>query len=375
MKNRCMVGFLLFAVLVTLALPACTTGGGAQAARQTTALAAVEPATLPVRATSTPLSSATATITPEPSSTATPSATPTALFAMSIAAERARSYPGSEITLEQELEPGANYQRYYASYLSDGLRIYGLLTVPNGDPPPGGWPAILFNHGYIAPEVYVTTERYVAYVDTLAQNGYIVFKIDYRGNDRSQGEPTGAYGDPGYTDDVLNALAAVQQFPAANPEKIGMWGHSMGGFLTLRAMVISKEIKAGVIWGGVIGSYPDLMTLWRRNYPGPTPTPPARHRSFRQWTNLFGTPEQNPSFWQSVSANSYLGDISGPLQLQHATTDEEVPLIFSQIVYEQMQALGKPVELYTYEGDNHNIAANFSVAMARTVAFFDAYLK
>ena len=166
---------------------------------------------------------------------------------------RAGSYPGSDIVIEQELDPGANYRRYYVSYLSEGLKIYALLTIPNGEMPTNGWPGIVFNHGYIPPEQYRTTERYIAYVDQLAINGYVVFRIDYRGNDRSEGEPTGAYSNPGYMIDVLNAISSLQRFPQVNPEKIGMWGHSMGGYLTLRAMVISKEVKAGVIWAGVVG--------------------------------------------------------------------------------------------------------------------------
>lgn len=190
------------------------------------------------------------TVTPSPTSTQSPtqSPSPTAtLHPMSILALRQTSYPGSEIILEQALEPGGNYFRFYASYQSEGLKIYGLLTIPYGEMPPPGWPAIVFNHGYIPPEVYRTTERYIAYVDWLAQSGYIVFRIDYRGHDRSEGEPNGAYGDPGYTVDVLNAVAALKRFPQVDPERIGMWGHSMGGYLTLRAMVISPDVKAGVI--------------------------------------------------------------------------------------------------------------------------------
>ena len=64
---------------------------------------------------------------------------------LSIAAMRQKSYPGSDIKIEQTLTPGSNYKRYIASYLSDGLKIYALLTVPNGTPPDGGWPAIIFN--------------------------------------------------------------------------------------------------------------------------------------------------------------------------------------------------------------------------------------
>jgi len=35
----------------------------------------------------------------------------------------------------------------------------------------------------------------------------------------------------------------------------------------------------------------------------------------------------------------------------------------------------QPYELYTYPGDNHNLSANFGIAMQRTVAFFDQYVK
>ena len=88
-----------------------------------------------------------------------------------------------------------------------------LLAPKEGafDMPATGWPVIIFNHGYIPPEQYRTTERYVAYVDGFARNGYIVFRSDYRGHGNSEGEATGGYGTPAYTVDVLNAVAAVKQ--------------------------------------------------------------------------------------------------------------------------------------------------------------------
>jgi dipeptidyl aminopeptidase/acylaminoacyl peptidase len=285
-------------------------------------------------------------------------------------------YPGSDITIVETLEPGRNYARYYASYESEGLTIYGLLTIPDGEMPPGGWPAIVFNHGYIPPLEYRTTERYILYVDSLARSGYVVFRIDYRGHDRSEGEASGAYSDPGYTIDVLNAVASLKSFPQVDSQRIGMWGHSMGGFLTLRAMVISPDIKAGVIWAGVVASYPDLAERWRRG--GSTaPTPPAtggrRWRS--EWVEQYGTPADNPEFWRSISANSFLEDLSGPIQLHHGSADESVPLEFSESLYSQLQQAGREAELYTYPGDNHNLSNSFSQAMTRTIMFFDRYLK
>ncbi|MCC7118566.1 MAG: S9 family peptidase [Anaerolineales bacterium] len=320
------------------------------------------------------IDSSTATFTPTSALELTPTATPIP-HPMSITALRNGKYPGSEIAIVKELESGSNYRRYYAYYLSEGLKIYALLTIPNGEAPKGGFPAIVFNHGYIPPNEYRTTERYVAYVDELAKAGYVVFRIDYRGHDQSAGEASGAYGDPGYEVDVLNAIASIKKLPEVNPEKIGLWGHSMGGYLTLRAMVISKDIKAGVIWAGVVASYPDLLYNWNRTGAF-TPSPSSRGVGWRTaWLEQFGAPEQNPAFWDSISATSYLADLSGPLQLHHGSADEDVPVEFSIRLAELARAAGQTADLYIYDGDNHNISKNFSTAMQKTIEFFNLHLK
>lgn len=289
---------------------------------------------------------------------------------------RKQSYPDQQLVIEETLTSGVNYNRYIASYRSEGLRINGLLTVPQGAAPANGWPVIIFNHGYIPPDVYRTTERYVAYVDGFARNGYIVFRPDYRGHAFSEGEARGAYGYPDYTIDVLNATAALKNYPAADANRIGMWGHSMGGYITLRAMVTDPDIKAGVIWAGVVANYPDLLKKWRRsnNTPAPAVTTQAR-----RWRTLlqeqYGAPEDNPEFYASISANSYLADLSGPIQLHHGTADASVPYEFSTTLRDQLQAAGQVGELYTYAGDDHNISQGFSEAMTRSLAFFDKYVK
>lgn len=250
--------------------------------------------------------------------------------------------------------------------------------MPNGAKPTTGWPVIVFNHGYIPPAQYRTTERYVAYVDGFARNGYIVFRPDYRGHDRSEGEATGGYGSPAYTIDVLNAVASMKRYADADPNRIGMWGHSMGGHITLRAMVTTGDIKAGVIWAGVVASYPDLMSRWRRATPWPTPSIPSSARRWRtELTERYGTPEQNPQFWAAISPSAYLADLSGPLQLHHGTADADVPVEFSSNLQAQAQAeaIAMPVEYYEYPGDNHNLSKSFSTAMQRSVAFFDKYVK
>jgi dipeptidyl aminopeptidase/acylaminoacyl peptidase len=315
---------------------------------------------------------------PSPTETFIPTTVPTATpvpHPLEIRAMRAREYPGSDITVEAVLDPGVNYNRYYVSYLSEGLKIYALMTIPTGEKPATGWPVIIFNHGFIPPEVYVSWERYIAYVDLIARSGYIVFRSDYRGHGNSEGEAGGAYSRPDYTVDVLNALASMKRHPDADPNRIGMWGHSMGGYITLRSMVIDPDIKAGVIWAGVVASYPDLLTRWRR---GPS-AQPTRTPSPNSWRSMlveqYGSPEENPEFWNSISANSYLSELSGPIQLHHGTLDEDVPLEFSELLFYQMLDAQQYVEFYKYEGDNHNISGYFSTAMQRTLEFFDRYVK
>lgn len=295
---------------------------------------------------------------------------------LTIASLREGSYPGSEIIIEQKLEPGSNYQRYLTSYQSEGLKIYALLTVPNGGPPEGGFPAIIFNHGYIPPDQYRTTEKYVAYTDGFSRNGYVLFRPDYRGHGNSEGEPSGAYGSSAYLVDVLNALASLKKYPGVNPDKLGMWGHSMGGFITLRSMVVSKDIKAGVIWAGVVASYPDLLNNWRRRASTPPPGITSGRRRWREeLISVYGEPETNPVFWSSISANSFLSDLSGPIQLHHGTADISVPAEFSQKLKAELDIAGQPAELFIYENDDHNLSRNFSAAMARSVEFFDEHLK
>jgi len=357
---RSLILVVLSSILLVGCLPASTSP----------ALPTSTPTTPPP--TETPTSTLTPSLTP--TITLTPTATPIP-DPMSILYMRAQEYPGSDIVVQSEFDRGSNYRRYYAWYESEGLKIYGLLTIPDGEMPEGGWPAIIFNHGYIPPDVYRTTERYIAYVDEIARSGYIVYRIDYRGHDRSEGEANGAYGNPDYTIDVLNAVASIKKHPQVNPEKIGMWGHSMGGYLTLRSMVITDDVKVGVIWAGVVASYPDLIYNWRRtgNF---TPSASSRGRGWRtRWIETYGTPEENPDFWAAVSSNTYVSDLSGPLQLHHGTEDEDVPLAFSIRLAEEVRAVGGIADLYTYEGDNHNISRYFTTAMDRTIAFFDQYLK
>jgi len=328
----------------------------------------------PVMDTPTPTALPTSTITLTPTSTE---------VSFDIGKEITINYlrgleiTGSEITFEEKLADRSNYYQYLVSYLSEGNKIYGLLTIPFAEPPEGGYKAIIFNHGYIPPATYRTTERYRAYVDYLARSGFVVFKIDYRGHGQSEGEPSGSYFSPGYTIDSISALKSLQMLDIIDPQGIGMWGHSMAGNLVLRAMLIEPDIQAGVIWAGAVYSYDDFAqygindNTYRPPEPSATGEGSDRRRRSQEIFDTYGRPDTQVEYWKAVSLTENIAFLNSPLQLHHAEDDSVVNISYSLNLAVVLQQNNKPYEFYTYTGGGHNLVSPyFDQAMLRTVAFF-----
>ena len=301
---------------------------------------------------------------------------------ISVNSLRSKVFQNTDLTIESTLSRGSNYSRFIASYTSDGNKIYGLLTIPDAEPPEGGFSAIVFNHGYIPPSQYRTTEKYLAYVDTLARNGFVVFKIDLRGHGESEGIPTGSYFSPGYTIDALYALKALQTRSDVNPKRIGMWGHSMAGNLVLRAMLVSDEIKAGVIWAGAVYSYKDFgeYRLNDNSYSAqrtPQPDDP-RLEGLRENSPEIRKMREDPEsvdfssdFWKSISLTQNLNYLNSPIQLHHSVNDDVVNVGYSRDLVTEAELQDKDITLYEYSGGGHNInSPYFEQAIQRTVDFF-----
>jgi fermentation-respiration switch protein FrsA (DUF1100 family) len=394
--------FILVLFLFLVFVAGCSVvGGGGIVTPQSAGLALVstqtmvpsatvaDPAAAALPATNYPTlvqPSKTPTRTTSPASTVTPAPTETQVAYqvgrdITIKYLRDLEITGSEITLEQELPPASNYRQYLASYISEGNKIYGLLTIPSQDPPEGGFKAIVFNHGYIPPTAYRTTERYTAYVDYLARNGFVVFKIDLRGHGNSQGEPSGSYFSPGYTIDAIAALKSLQTMDIIDPQGIGMWGHSMAGNLVLRAMLIEPDVKAGVIWAGAVYSYDDFVKYGINDN---TYRPPetsgnqgasAGRRRSREIFDTYGRPDTQVDYWKAVSLTENIQFLNSPLQLHHAQDDPVVNIGYSYDLAAVLQENGVEYEFYTYEGGGHNlISPYFEQAMQRTVEFFQKNL-
>ena len=295
---------------------------------------------------------------------------------MTIPYLRSKKYDGKIIDMKQ-ISSNQNYTSYMATYTSDGLKINGLLTVPNSEKPEKGYPAIVFIHGYIPPSIYQTLSNYASYVDYLARNGFVVFKIDLRGHADSEGEAAGAYYSGDYIVDALNAYNALQTYEKVNKNAVGIWGHSMGGNVTLRALAAKPDIPAAVIWGGAVYTYVDMQKygIQDNSYRPPTDTN-QRLRRRDQLFKAVGQFDPNSDFWKKVAATNYLNDLKGAIQLDHAVNDDVVNIEYSRGLNALLDKTNIPHELHEYPSGGHNISdPSFGPAMQNTVDFFKKYLN
>jgi uncharacterized protein len=307
---------------------------------------------------------------------APPTPTPVPFVEMTIPHLRARQYTSSLGELRQ-ISRNSSYVSYRTSYDSDGLKINGLLTVPTGTEPAGGWPAVIFIHGYIPPSIYKTETNYVSYVDSMAKNGLVVFKIDLRGHDQSEGEASGAYYSQDYIIDVLNARSALQKYSVVNPNQIGLWGHSMAGNVVARTLAVQPDIPAAVIWAGAVYTYSDLT---KYGIDDNSYRPPAdntnRQRKREQLFAAHGQFNPDSPFWKQIVATRYLSDFKTAIQFHHAQDDTVVNIGYSRDFNQLLNSTSVVHELHEYQSGGHNLTGgSYTTAMNRTVDFFKTYLS
>ncbi|MFP4514513.1 MAG: alpha/beta hydrolase family protein [Parcubacteria group bacterium] len=287
---------------------------------------------------------------------------------MSIEALRNNNYQGGDFTIKEELEDGYNYKRYIASYQSEGLEIDGLLTVPLMEMPEDGFPAIMFVHGYIPPDEYSTINSYPTYQAALARAGFVTYKPDLRGHDDSEGEAVSAHFSEKYIIDTMNAIKYLKNYEDVDQERLAYWGHSNGGEIGLKVALITEDIKAYSFWAGVVSTYKEMLETYNDDIPF---LQDLSHNLIQE----NGLPSENPEFWNELEAHNYLEYISAPIEIQQATGDEVVPLELSISLKEALEEEGKVVEYHEYQGDDHNITQNSSLAWQRTIDFFNKHLE
>lgn len=328
------------------------------------------------------------TSAPIPTLTLTPSATPTIeelVFPYTVEGLRQHDFQSGKIHIHSTLSENDKFTTYLIDYPSDGLTITGIMQVPVGE---GPFPVILMNHGFFSRSVYSSgdgTDRASAF---LAQHGYITLASDYRSwGDSDMGH---SFFYSGLVIDVINLLNAISSIPEADPDRIGMWGHSMGGGVTMKVLTIDPRIKAAVLYSTVSADQMDVINRWGPGCFGdidqgelivgcnssdiiPDDMPSAMQEAYR-----FAASDANTL--HEISPFYHLDYVTAPIQIHYGTEDGKflsgTPPQWSVKLTQALRDAGKQAELLQYEGEGHSfIGQPWFDFMGRTLRFFDKYVK
>ena len=263
-----------------------------------------------------------------------------------------------------ELETDA-YSRHQVVYRSGDLTVSGVLLRPRGA---GPFPAIVLNHGYIDPSYYVTGQGLAREQDALARAGFVVLHTDYRGHAASDDVPAlDREIRLGYARDAINAVAALKRLPYVDDDRLAMLGRSMGGGVTMNALVAQPGlVDAAVIYASVSSAYLENVEHFTR---------PNRPEAVQALYDRFGTPHQEPRFYRDLSPRTYFGRITEPVLAHHGEVDATCPPRWAATTQQLMRRAGVDSRLVWYPGEDHAFYARWQQSMDRTIAFLRAELR
>ncbi|MEK7148773.1 MAG: alpha/beta fold hydrolase [Patescibacteria group bacterium] len=274
---------------------------------------------------------------------------------------RKRPYNGNNFTIVKILSENAAYTKYEIRYGSDGLTISGVMNVPKTGKAP--YPILILNHGYINPEQYTIGRGSKREQDYFTRRGYVTIHSDYRGYGFSSPAPSALYDfNVGYTIDIMNLVEALKKFKSStlDPTRIGMWGHSMGGGITERVMVLRNDIKAYVLFAPISSNLNEDIYLVR---------------GLEDIEKEYGFTDETVKLLNDASPFYFLSAVSGAIMIHHGTDDKVVPLRFSQTLNKTLVRNKKTSLLYAYDGEHHEFTKGWPLAMVRSVSFFDQFVK
>jgi dipeptidyl aminopeptidase/acylaminoacyl peptidase len=270
------------------------------------------------------------------------------------------------------MEETRNFTRYLIAYKSDGLRITGMMNLPKGE---GPFPVIILNHGYYPLDVYQTGNGSKLAADYLANRGFLTLSPDFRSHAGSDDAPNMFRA--GHVIDTLNLIPLAQKLPQAQPGKVGIWGHSNGGAITAKAIAISDQIAAAVIYSPASSNIREdyEFRAGRARSRGGVPTGPRAGIS-RVEIEFPVKPDEAPDLYERLSPLPYLNYVTAPVQIHWGTADETVPYKWPGDLLDGLKAAGKQVEYFEYEGQPHSLtgAANQQY-LQRIANFYSQHLQ
>ena len=250
---------------------------------------------------------------------------------------------------------------------ADGKPVPATLMVHKNLDRSTRHPAIIWIHGSGADQNYLgwhpgSYRMYYSMHQYLAQQGYVILTPDYRGSSGySRDWNTGVFHDlrGGETQDVNGGADYLKTLPYVDPDRIGIWGLSYGGFMTLQSIITAPKLFRCAIDVAGVGDWATWTT------------------GGALLGRLGGTPVTDPELYDRSAPVRHLDKIVDPLLILQGTNDTNVPLWETLKVVDRLEKLGTPFEMAFYPGEIHFFRREHVLrdAWRRSEEFFDRYLK
>ena len=243
------------------------------------------------------------------------------------------------------------------AYASDGLSVQGFLVRPKG---PGPWPCVICNRGGNRDFAAIDPAAVVDLLCRIASWGYVVAASQYRGWGESGGRDEFGGAD---LDDVMNLFPLLEAEPAADTARIGMYGGSRGGMMTLLALARTDRVRAAVLRCGVTDltgwrqERGDMEAVFKELIPGydPADDTPLRARSAVNWAGRLCR--------------------STPILLMQGNADWRVNPVSALRFAERLLAADHPFRLVMLEGADHALSGHIPERNRLTRDWFDRFVR
>jgi len=267
-----------------------------------------------------------------------------------------RAY-GSSIELDETTATTPDFSSVKFHFDSDGKRVNGLAHIPTGE---GPFPVIIQIRGYAEREEFVSGYGTWRSAQEYAKNGFISLAPDFLGYGGSDNPSIDVFEArfETYTT-ALNLISAVRTLPAADPSRIGLWGHSNGGHITLSILEILQRDLPATLWAPVTAPFPYSILYY-------TDDSPDRGKELRRELAEFEADYDVDKY----TLVNYLERIQAPLLIHQGSADVSIPQRWTDTIVAQLRERGKKVEYYVYPGADHNLKGAWNRVVERDVEFF-----
>lgn len=241
---------------------------------------------------------------------------------------------------------------------ADGTPMFGTLYRPEGE---GPHPLVVSVYG--GPHAQRVLDDWALTVDLraqyLAQAGFAVLAVDNRGSaNRGLAFEAHLHRRMG-TVEVDDQVAAVEQLVAeglADPERVGIYGWSYGGYMTCMCLMRAPEVFGVGVSGAPVVDWDGYDTGYTERY--------------------MSTPQDNPEGYKEGAVTAHVDGLSGKLLLVHGMVDENVHFRHTARLITALTAAQKPYDLQIFPEERHmpRDAAGLEYMERRLVSYFEEHM-